>query len=361
LGDPAQVAGEAFGLAGVSVRAVRERIASVMTMNVRAASIGVVTGAMVVGLVAGCHGRAATSSTEVASATRPVVAQAGPEGGQATYGSSGEAVSAMVAAVRSRDRVALRRVFGGRIMELETGDVVQDDNDLKTFAARAAEKTVAEPAGANAVRVRVGNDAWPGPIPVVKGPDGRWFFDTAAGIEELRARRVGADELAVIEVCREYVAAQREYAAVDRDGDDVLQYAQHFLSSPGKHDGLYWESTNGGAESPLGPLVARASEEGYTAKKGEGRRPFHGYYFRLLKAQGPHAPGGKYDYVINGNMIGGFALVAWPARYGTSGVMTFVVNHRGRVYEKDLGEGTEEVARAMKAYDPNGTWREVRD
>jgi hypothetical protein len=195
--------------------------------------------------------------------------------------------------------------------------------------------------------------------------NGGWFFDTDAGKDELLNRRIGNNELGTIPVMREYVDAQREYASSDHDGDQVLEYAQRLVSSPGKEDGLYWPPAYDGDVSPFGPLVAYAQVEGYSPELREEdeteRGPFHGYYFKVLTRQGKHAPGGKYNYVVNGNMIAGFAMVAWPAEYGGSGVMTFVVNQQGRVYQKDLGPATAKIARKMSAYDPDPTWKVARE
>ena len=206
--------------------------------------------------------------------------------------------------------------------------------------------------------LEVGTNFWPFPVPIVK-KDGRWFFDTAAGKDEILNRRIGKNELEVLQVMRAYVDAQREYASRDRNGDEVLEYAQRIASTPGTKDGLYWPPDLDGEISPLGPLVADAQEEGYNAPtKGTvtTRLPFHGYFFKILTQQGKHAPGGKYSYIINGHMIGGFAMVAWPAEYGDSGIMTFIVNQQGRVYQKDLGPKTDKQAPAMKAYDPDPSW-----
>jgi hypothetical protein len=205
--------------------------------------------------------------------------------------------------------------------------------------------------------VLMGRNAWPMPIPLVRSAEG-WHFDTEAGLEEMVDRRIGANELAAIGYARTYVQAQVEYAGADRDGDQVLEYAQKLVSTPGRQDGLYWPDPAGDAPSPLGPLAA--SEEDYTAFR-EAEESFHGYYYRVLTGQGPNPPGGAYDYVINGNMIAGFALVAWPADYGNSGIMTFVVSHQGKVYQKDLGESTADLGRAMTVYDPDETWEEVLD
>jgi hypothetical protein len=191
-----------------------------------------------------------------------------------------------------------------------------------------------------------------------------WQYDTSSGLEELLNRRIGRNELDVLRVMRAYVQAQREYASRDRDGDSVLEFAQRIASTPGSMNGLYWDPNLNGEESPLGPLVAYAQEEGYRGKgvrKDGEPQPFHGYLFRILKCQGKRAPGGKYNYVINGNMIGGFAMVAWPAAYGDSGIMTFMVNQQGRVYQKDLGAKTSKISHSMKAYDPDATWEPSRD
>jgi hypothetical protein len=204
----------------------------------------------------------------------------------------------------------------------------------------------------------MGTNSWPFAIPIVQR-DGRWFFDTDAGKEELLNRRIGRNELEVLQAMRAYVDAQREYASFDRDGDEVLEYAQRLASSPGTKDGLYWPPDLDGEISPLGPLVAHAQASGYfgdTPIDKFSPQPFHGYLFKILTRQGKHAPGGKYDYVINGNMIGGFALVAWPAEYGDSGIMTFIVNQLGRVYQKDLGANTSKIGRKMSAYDPDDSW-----
>ena len=189
---------------------------------------------------------------------------------------------------------------------------------------------------------------------------GSWHFDTPAGLEEIMNRRIGRNELEVLGVMRAYVEAQREYASRDRDGDDVLEYAQKIASSIGLTDGLFWPPQLNGEVSPLGPFVAQAQAEGYVDVASDDvpkPQAFHGYLFKMLKRQGKHAPGGKYDYIINGNMIGGFALVAWPLEYGESGVMTFIVNQRGRVYQKDLGPDTGKTVQKMDAYDPDPEWR----
>ena len=194
--------------------------------------------------------------------------------------------------------------------------------------------------------------------------DGHWFFDAEAGKEELLNRRIGRNERLVLESVRAYVQAQREYASKDRDGDEVLEYAQKFLSTPGTKVGLYWPSDLDGEVSPLGPMLADAQAQGYQRKpgaQGAEPEPFHGYFFKILTCQGKAAPLAKYSYIINGKMIGGFALVAWPAGYGDTGIMTFIVNQQGRVYQKDLGLKTSPTASAMKEYNPDKTWTISRE
>lgn len=202
----------------------------------------------------------------------------------------------------------------------------------------------------------VGQDEWPMPIPIVK-KQGRWHFDTKAGRDEILFRRIGSNELDAIQICRGYVEAQKEYASTTHDGSDVPQYAQKIISSPGKQDGLFWKNQDGAPGGPISEGLARALEEGYSEKTA----PFHGYYFKILKGQGPHAPGGPLHYVINGLMIGGYALVAVPAEYKVSGVKTFLVSYEGVVYEKDLGPDSLKIAREMVEYNPDKTWRRTND
>ena len=269
------------------------------------------------------------------------------------------AVAALGQAVSATNRIALGSLLGAASQRLVNPDEVQGAAEFAEFAAAfdAAHRLVRQ--SESRMILEIGVDWWPFPIPLVKIANG-WQFDTAAGLEELLNRRIGHNELDVLRVSRAYVQAQREYASRDRDGDDVLEYAQRIHSSPGQADGLYWPPELNGEISPLGPFVAFAQGEGYSRKRSSadtGPQPFHGYLFKLLTRQGKHAPGGKYDYVINGNMIGGFALVAWPAEYGESGVMTFTVNQQGRVYQQDLGTATSKIVRKMSAYDPDPAWR----
>ncbi|HEY6008981.1 MAG TPA: DUF2950 domain-containing protein, partial [Geobacteraceae bacterium] len=260
-----------------------------------------------------------------------------PEPGQKVFSSPEEARQALLAAVQAKDHAALRAIFGPVTRELEPGDPVEQAAEFEHFARHVAEGVELVTEGEERATLLIGAIKWPFPVPLVKKGDG-WRFDTEAGREEILNRRIGHNELLAIKACQAYVEAQREYYAMNEpDGAQLPKYAQRMISSPGHRDGLYWPTAAGEKESPLGPLVAKAKEEGYMQqrKAGEsGPRPFHGYYFRILKRQGANAPGGKFDYIINGNMVAGFALVAYPARWGVSGVMTFIVNQRGRVYQK---------------------------
>lgn len=296
----------------------------------------------------------------VLAALPSVGSAASPKLAQKVFPSAEEARQALISAVQAKDHAALRAIFGSVSRELEPGDPVEQAAEFEHFARHVAEGAELVKEGEGRAVLLIGAKKWPFPVPIVKNGD-NWRFDTEAGREEILNRRIGRNELLVIKVCRAYVDAQREYYVMtEPDGDQLPKYAQHMISSPGRRDGLYWPTAAGAKESPFGPLVARAKEEGYMKKRqpGEkGPRPYHGYYFHILKSQGKNAPGGKYNYVINGNMVGGFALVAYPARWGASGVMTFIVNQRGRVYQKDLGPKTAEIARKMKAYNPDLTWK----
>ena len=279
---------------------------------------------------------------------------------QMTFASPEDAVKAMIDAMKAGDKAQLSSIFGpGSESVISSGDDVVDKAERERFLKNYEEKNSLEKKGDDQVILQVGKDDWPLPIPVRK-TGSAWSFDVKAGKEEILNRRIGRNELNVIDLLDSYVDAQREYAARDWDGDGVYSYAQKFGSTPGKKDGLYWEAKEGEEASPFGPLVARAAREGYTkpAKSGE-KSPFEGYYFKILTAQGKHAPGGGYDYVVKGNMILGFGLVAYPAKYGASGIMTFIVNQEGVVYQKDLGKRTAKTAEAMKKYDPDPTWKKI--
>jgi hypothetical protein len=280
-----------------------------------------------------------------------------------TFASPEEAVASFVAAATAEDTNALRTIFGPAVEDLENPDRVQAANELREFLSvfNQTHRIVRE--SESKCILEIGNDSWPFAVPLVK-QDGRWFFDTAAGKDELLNRRIGRDERLTLQSVRAYVEAQREYASKDRDGDEVLEYAQKFNSDPGKKDGLYWPQDLDGEVSPLGPLLAEAQAQGYGRRFGKesvGPEPFHGYFFKILTRQGKAAPLGKYNYIINGKMIGGFALVAWPAEFGRSGIMTFIVNQQGRVYQKDLGPKTARIAAAMKEYNPDHTWTISRE
>ncbi len=275
---------------------------------------------------------------------------------QKTFASPEEAVKAFIDAMKTHNKKELSAIFGPSVSELSSGDEVSDRADREWFIKAYDEKNSLERMGDDVVILQVGNDDWPLPIPIVK-KGSTWYFDTKAGKEEMLNRRVGRNELRIIGTLHTYVDAQREYAGKDRMGDGVYAFAQRFLSTPGKKDGLYWEAKEGEEESPFGPLVANAAREGY--KKPARPSPFHGYYFRILKAQGANAPGGAYDYVVNGNMILGFGLIAYPAKYGASGIMTFIVNQEGVVYQKNLGRNTARAAKAISRYDPDNTWKKV--
>lgn len=277
---------------------------------------------------------------------------------QKVFPSPAEARQALISAVRAKDHAALRTIFGPIARELEPGDPVEQATEFEHFARHVAEGVELLTESEQRATLVIGAKKWPFPVPIVKKGEG-WLFDTQEGREEILSRRIGKNELLAIKACRAHVDAQREYYAMaEPDGDQLPKYAQQMMSSPGRRNGLYWPTAAGAKESPLGPLVARAKEEGYLQEGSEsGPRPFHGYYFRILKRQGASAPGGKFDYVINGNMVAGFALVAYPAKWGVSGVMTFIVNQRGRVYQKNLGPKTAEIARRMKAYNPDLTWK----
>jgi hypothetical protein len=290
------------------------------------------------------------SSTHAAKTSNTVRKFANPE----------EAVAALRLATTTADTNALRDILGPGSEDLQNPDRIQATNELATFSAAMAETNHLVHMSDSLVILELGDDLWPFPVPIAK-KDGGWFFDTDTGKDELLNRRIGDNELAILPVMRAYLDAQREYASSDHDGDGVLEYAQRLVSSPGKEDGLYWPPDLNGQLSPLGPLVAFAQAEGYSPELRDEkieveRGPYHGYYFKILTRQGKHAPGGKYGYVINGNMIAGFALIAWPAEYATSGVMTFIVNQQGRVYQKDLGPNTSKLAIKMSAYDPDPSW-----
>ena len=268
------------------------------------------------------------------------------------------AAQALRDALEADDGEALRAIFGPEYADDLIGSdiaIVREGMRQTLEAMRAA--TALLPEADDSVILTIGRQAFPFPVPIVREGES-WYFDSAAGLEEVLDRRIGENELAAIEALRAYVQAQIEYASADRDGDQVLEYAQRVISTPGQRDGLYWASAPGEPVSPFGPFIAEISALIQGKELGD---PYRGYYYRVLKGQTEHAPGGAYEYVINGNMIAGFAMLAWPAEYGETGVMTFQVSHQGDVLEADLGPETAEVAPAFDAYDPDATWTEVSD
>jgi hypothetical protein len=280
---------------------------------------------------------------------------------QRTFASPEEAVGALIATMKADDLKQLMAILGPDGKDLVySGDPVADHEGRERFLKFYEEKNKLVKQGDAKAMLEVSNEAWPLPIPIVM-KRGVWLFDTREGRQEILNRRVGRNERNSIQVCLAYVDAQREYADIIREIDGRRKYAQKFDSEPGMKDGLYWETKPGEPPSPLGPQVADARKEGYGRNPSSKPAPYHGYFYRILTAQGRNAPGGDYDYVVDGNMIGGFALVAHPATYGTSGVMTFIVNQDGVVYEKNLGKHTETIVQKMKSFDPDKTWRKVDD
>lgn len=275
--------------------------------------------------------------------------------GQSRFPTPNDAVTALRAAVESRNEDALVRVFGPEYHSLMTGDKVQDSANEGRFAAALERGWRLETENNNEVLVDVGTNDWPMPIPLMQ-TNGQWYFDTAAGKEEIINRHIGKDELSAIGVCRAYVAAQRQYAAMN--GGD---YAQKFKSDPCTRDGLYWPAAGNEPSSPFGPLVAEAHAEGYGEHHGSSPHPFHGYCFRILTEQGKAASGGKVDYLSDGKLKNGFALVAYPEKWDESGVMTFIVNQDGQVYQRNLGKKSFRVASRMKEYNPDKEWSLVQD
>lgn len=278
---------------------------------------------------------------------------------QKAFGTPKEAADALVHAAAIFDVSALKEILGPGSEDLvSSGDSVQDKNRAAEFVTKAREKTSVsvDPKNPKRAILSVGNDDWPLPIPIVQ-KEGKWSFDTKAGREEVLLRRIGANELDAIQICRGYVEAQKQYAMEKHDGAEVNQYAQRIISSPGKQDGLAWRNADGSLGGPIGEGIAKALDQGYTSKG----QPYHGYFFRILKGQGPAAPLGQMDFVVNGAMIGGFALAAAPAEYRGTGVKTFIISYEGVVYEKDLGPDTLRVFKDMQLYNPDKTWTRTDD
>ena len=298
-------------------------------------------------------------TTATLSQSKPDKAPAASAPAQQTFATPQAAADALMKAAADYDIPALLQLFGPDGQDLvESADTVQDKNRAESFSELATAKTevkldVSDP---NVARIVVGDEDWPLPVPIVR-KNGKWHFDSKAGRTEILYRRIGANELDAIQVCRGYVEAQKEYAETIHDDSGINQYAQKIISTPGKRDGLYWRNDDGTSGGPIGEAVADAIEEGYSSKA----QPYHGYYFKILKGQGPAAPNGAINYVIQGVMIGGFALIAAPAEYRVTGVKTFIINQDGLVYQKDLGPNTLDLAKKIELYNPDKTWQITDD
>lgn len=309
------------------------------------------------------HGTPAVRAIMVAGAlaitcvTTPV-RSAAQAPGPTRFATPEQAVEAVIKAAASGTPAMLTLLGPDGKDLVATGDAVQDQKDRDDFVRLAKEKAtiVKDPAFPNRAVLLIGNDGFPAAIPMIQ-TNGKWSWSSVEGRYEILVRRIGANELDAIAVCRGYVDAQQEYAAADPDKTGVIQYAQRIISTPGKRDGLYWKGETGGPESPIGEAVARAIAQGYTSKS----EPYHGYFYKVLTAQGSSAPLGAMDFLVRGKMIGGFALVAWPAQYRVTGVQTFIVSHDGIVYQRDLGADTTKIASAMTRYDPDKGWTVTED
>ncbi|HEY2919501.1 MAG TPA: DUF2950 domain-containing protein [Candidatus Binatia bacterium] len=279
---------------------------------------------------------------------------------QKSFSSAEEAVKAAIAAARSNDDKEMLAIFGPQAKELLfSGDPVADKQRRGEFLAAYDERNHLATEGENTILI-VGKQDWPFPIPIVRKGQS-WVFDTDKGKEEILNRRIGENELNTIQVMLAIVDAQREYAIKDPNRDGLPEYAQKLMSDPGKKNGLYWDAKQGEPQSPLGPIMTRARSEGYQGKPSTTPVPYHGYYFRLLTAQGKNAPGGAHSYLWRGKLVFGFGVVAYPAQYGNSGIMSFIVNHDGKVFQKDLGPNSASIAKGMKEYNPDSTWTEVKE
>ena len=275
-----------------------------------------------------------------------------------SFSSPEKAVKSLATAVEANDVEEMLAILGPGSRELIfSGDDVADRTGREKFLKAYDRMNILQKVSADKVTLCIGNDNWPLPIPIVRA-GAIWVFDAEEGKQEILNRRIGRNELHVMDVLHAYTDAQHEYASGDCGGGGMVEFAQKLISTQGKRDGLYWEVKKGEKESPLGPLVARAAKEGYA---DADLSPFHGYYFKILKSQGKHAQGGAYDYVVKGKMLLGFALVAYPAEYGNSGVMTFIVNQEGIIYEKNFGKDTKRIEEAMKIFDPDKTWKRVKE
>jgi hypothetical protein len=297
-------------------------------------------------------------------------ASSAPASQQEQFASPDAAAASLVAALRRQDEARLKQILGPQGAHiLSSGDLVSDRADADRFLALYDENHWVQPEVNGSTTLVVGQAAWPFPVPIVKAGDA-YAFDTETGKEEILNRRIGRNELSAQQVCLAIADAQRDYVALQANGSDLPEYAWKLVSDPGKKNGLYWPTAEGEPPSPLGPLFATATAEGYGgsgaskpsgAANGSGSKPYHGYHYRLLTAQGPHASGGALDYLVNGRLIGGFAVVAYPAQYGNSGIMTFITNHDGIVYQRDLGPGTPRTAPALVNFDPGPGWTKAAD
>lgn len=297
------------------------------------------------------------ASASEASASAAVMPMDKPEKGQELFASPRRAAQALEEGLKAGNNAALLRILGPSAKDvLWSGDAAEDRRSVDRFVKKYAEmhRLQTEPDGFT--RLYVGAENWPYPIPLARAGL-TWFFDTAAGREEILDRRVGRNELTVIDVCGQMAAAEKEYFARSHDGEAAGAYAQRILSSASKEDGLYWPAKSGDADSPLGPFIAKAETEGYDAGVTKKPEPFHGYFYRVLRGQGPNAKGGAKSYIVHGRMTGGFGFLAYPAAYRSSGVMTFMVGTDGVVYQKDLGPKTAELVKSMRVYNPDASWQ----
>ena len=308
----------------------------------------------VIVVLAGALLTACARSEAPAPAAAEAPAAAAAQGPRTSFATPEEATEALVAAVRNNDAKALGELFGpGLLEQLTSGDAVEDARERTNFVTAYDAGHTLVAGDSNDLALLVGEDRWPLPIPLVHR-DGRWSWDGPAGIQELLLRRIGADELRTIKVMRGYVEAQNDYAAAAHDGLPAGLFALKLNSTPGKHDGLYWETAAGEAQSPAGPLLAAASAEGYGSSGAAA--PYHGYVYRLLTAQGADAQGGALNYIVDGKLAKGFALLAYPSNYGSSGVMTFIINQDGEVWQRDLGDDTQKAAQALTQFNPDAGW-----
>jgi hypothetical protein len=334
-----------------------------MKMKFRDIAAAATAALAILAIFPGCTQESTTTSSDASQPEVAVAQLPAPTPGadtQPDFASPEDAAKALADAVRAADPGAILALLGPDSDEwLFSGDDVADREDWRRFLEAWDQYHALNQAGDDLAMLVVGEDKWPFPAPIVK-LDQRWVFDAAAGRAEVTARRVGGNELATIQTLLAILDAQREYAANDLDGDGFTDYARQLISSPGEKDGLYWPVAPGEPPSPVGELIGIASEEGYRMREeGEPPSPYHGYHYRLLTEQGADAPGGAYDYLVNGRLIGGFAVLAYPARYGVSGIMTLMVNQDATVYQADLGEDTAALAKAMTAFNPGESWSKV--